>query len=225
MVDNHDPLASFFCFFEVMRGEDHGHTRRLQGRKHLVDALATLRIDADRWFVEQHNLWRMQQADGDVQAPFHPTRKPLDRFLRAILEVGPFQRPLHPLTPRAGFDAIQRAKHLEVFARGEQGIDGQLLRHHANLRSRVALPHRPAKDRNGARVEGDPAGDGANHRGLAGAVGPEQSEQLAAAHRERGAGEGLGTAEPFPRAGDLKGVRVHVRHLIRCRTRCGGDDR
>ncbi|MOA44500.1 hypothetical protein D3C78_1667900 [compost metagenome] len=67
-VQQEDALGDPFDFFQVVAGVDH----RLAGCAQLFDGaeqgLAVGRIDAHRGFVEQVQVGRLQQADGEVQA-------------------------------------------------------------------------------------------------------------------------------------------------------------
>ena len=80
-----------------------------------------------------------------------------------------------------------RPNAVEILARGQQRIDGELLRHDAELLRRASRSHRLIEHANLAAVEPHPAGDRADQRRLAGAIRTEQRQQLALAQLERGA--------------------------------------
>src|SRR5688572_2276019 len=90
--------------------------------------------------------------------------------------------------------ALQAAEPIEVFPRREQLIEGKLLRHDPELARRATGYDRLIEDADLAGVEPDPSGDRADQRGLAGAIRPEQRQQLALPQLERSAIQRLGRA-------------------------------
>ena len=62
--------------------------------EHVVDALAALRIDADRRLVEQHDARPVEDAAGDVEAPLHAAGELLDRLAARSASAGALERPV-----------------------------------------------------------------------------------------------------------------------------------
>ena len=87
--------ASRFGFLEMVRGQQQRHAGGREIREHVVDAIAALRIHADRRLVEQHDARAMENAAGDVQPAPHATGELFDRLVRAIGEAGALERPVH----------------------------------------------------------------------------------------------------------------------------------
>ena len=87
--------AARFGFFEVVRRQQQRDARVRQLREHVVDAVAALRIDADRRLVEQHDARAMEHTAGDVQPPPHAAGELFDRLARAIGKAGLLERPVH----------------------------------------------------------------------------------------------------------------------------------
>ena len=85
-------------FFQVVRRQDNGDALTLKVREHLVNALAALRVYADRRLVEQHQRGPMQKAARDVQSPLHAAGEPFDGLFRSIREVGPLECPVNTLS-------------------------------------------------------------------------------------------------------------------------------
>jgi hypothetical protein len=85
----------------------------------------------------------------------------------------------------AGFGRLAEQAAAERHRRPHrfEGVGGQFLRHQADQRARGAVVGDDvvAVDRTRARAGIDDAADDADQRGLAGAVGAEQGEDLAAA--------------------------------------------
>src|SRR5512146_1435240 len=72
VVDDADPVAQPFGLFHVVRGVQHGHAGARQPLHALQDRVPALRVDADRRLVQDQQPRLVQQADADVEAPFHP---------------------------------------------------------------------------------------------------------------------------------------------------------
>ena len=149
------------------------------------------RIDAGERLVEQHVARPRRQRAGDLDAAALAARQRDGRrlaqardveFLEQRVEIGvaPAAVRLHHFEHRA--DIV-----LDIEAAEDRG----LLRQIADAEPR-ALVHRQrgdvvAVELDAAAVGLDQAGDHVEHRGLAGAVRPEQADRLAAPHIERDA--------------------------------------
>ena len=79
------------------------------------------------------------------------------------------------------FQAKVTGLQAQRFAHGEERVEHQFLRHHAQLLARGAeiADHIVAVDLDRAGVRPDQAGDDGNQGGLAGAIRPEQAEEFA----------------------------------------------
>ena len=90
-------------------------------------------------------------------------------------------------------------------AHREERVEHQFLRYHAELAARIAIirddvvPHHSDV----ARIDPDEPGQGRNQRGLAGAVGAQQAEELAGADRQVDAVECSNRAIVLARAADF----------------------
>ena len=162
-----------------MGGEDDGHTGVAQ-RSHIVPhALAQLDVDAGGRLVEKQDGRFVRQSLGDQDPALHAARQrhelrvlsvPQGEALQHALDIGG----VLPFAPQSAAERDRRPHRLEH-------VGGQLLRHEPDQR-----PYGPVIGDDVVTVDGDLAGtwghDPANdvdQRGLAGAVRPEQSEDLA----------------------------------------------
>ena len=95
--------------------------------------------------------------------------------------------------------AVQAAHQAQVAAGAHVGVEGRHLDEAADVLEGLDLVARHlVVDHHGvAAGRVDQADDHADRRGLAGAVGPEKAEHVAAAHREVEAVDGQGVAEPL----------------------------
>src|ERR1700730_13456068 len=71
VIDDHDAIAEALRLLHIVRGVDEGFAALLQSLKIFKDSVAALRIDTDRWLIEQQDLWIVKKRCGEVQAPFH----------------------------------------------------------------------------------------------------------------------------------------------------------
>src|SRR2546428_9057676 len=92
---------------------------------------------------------------------------------------------MQPFALQAGVPA----EYEQVFPNGEQRIERDLLRHDAHRLacSAIACRRGASEDRDRPAVGNDTSHDGANERALAGAIGTEQTEELALLESERNA--------------------------------------
>ncbi len=93
----------------------------------------------------------------------------------------------------APLHALQRAEHLEVLGGGQQRVEGDFLRDHAEgLAARACTRfERLSEEGDAAGVGPHAPGDGAHQGGLAGAVRPEQAEAFAFTERQADATESV----------------------------------
>src|SRR5205085_3033512 len=112
--------------------------------------------------------------------PYTTLFRSLHRLAPAVRESGPVERPSDAVAQRRAGETVQASERLEVLARGEQRIDRQFLGNDAESAPRLVVERTPEQlDR--AAVEPHAARERLDQGGLAGAVGPQQSEQLALA--------------------------------------------
>ena len=147
---------------------------------HLPHVLAQFDVDAGGRLVEEQNLRLVRQRLGDQHAPLHAAGQRHDLLIllvpqRHVLEHLLDERRIVRLAEQPAAEGAGRPHRLE-------GVGGQFLRHQADHGARgavvadvVVAVHR---HRAGGRI--DDAADDADQRGLAGAVRPEQRENLAA---------------------------------------------
>src|SRR4249919_123333 len=194
LADHADAVGHLLRLFDVMRGEDDRGALFAQAPHHLPHVVAQLDVHAGGGLIEEQDVRLVRERLGDQHAALHAAGERHD--LRILLVP---QRKLaqHALQVRGiGCLSEQAATEVERGPHGLEGIGGQLLRHQADAAARGAVfgndvvpihVHR-------ARACVDDAADDADQRGLAGAVRPEQREDLAAMDVEVDVLEGLEAA-------------------------------
>ena len=146
----------------------------------------------------------MHQADGQVEPALHPARVARDRLARAVGQAHALQDFLDAFLEVGVRHAIQAAPEEQVLLRVEHLVESDLLRDEAEEAFGLArgVPEVVFPQHDRAVVRPEQAGDHGDGRGLAGAVRPEQAEQLAARHLEGDAVNGPQFAEPLGQALD-----------------------
>ena len=185
VIHDDDAIAARLGFFQLVRRQEQRDTAGAQLVEHFVDAFATLRIDAHGRLVEQQRLRFVQHGARDVEPALHATGERLDRLLRAIRQRRPLQRPVDARFERRASQPVEPPERLEIFARRQQRIERDLLRHHAEHLAAIGAAQALAEQLDLAAIERHAPGNRADQRGFAGAVGPQQRQQFTGAQLER----------------------------------------
>ena len=184
-VLDHDSIAVLRLLHEV-RGDDDGHAL-LGQRGDAPPELATRqRIDTAGRLVEEQDLRLVQERCRHRQTLLD------SRLATAPLRAAPVSSSncssarSHALCEEPAAQAVRAAEELEVLAHAEVAVERELLRHVADaLRGLRPAPCAGSRRRpRGAAGGRQETAEHAKRRGLAGAVGSEQAEDLAAAHVE-----------------------------------------
>ena len=179
LVDDADAVGHLLGFFDVVRGEDDGDAGGAQRAHHVPHVLAQLDVDAGGRLVEEQHLRLVRERLGDQHAPLHAAGQ---RHDLGVLLVPQRERAQHLLDVAGiGRQAEQPAAERDRRPHRLERVGVELLRHQADQRAGGAIVGEDVmaadRDRAGRRRH-DPADD-ADQRGLAGAVRPEQRENLA----------------------------------------------
>jgi hypothetical protein len=135
-VDDRDPVAKLFGFLEIMGGQHHRHPVAVQLPDIVPQLLAKFDIDPRRRFVEHQDWRRMNHRLRHQQPPFHSPRQ---RSRIGIGLVGqPHRGEQFVGDPVALGHIVQPCLQLQRLARGEEGVEQNLLRDDPDRR--LALP-------------------------------------------------------------------------------------
>ncbi len=188
VVDDDDAVAQPLGLFHVVRRVEQRLAAAAQLLEVVEDGVAALRIDADGRLVEDQDVGVVDQRGGDVEAPLHAAAEGRRLVLGAIGQADQLQRRVDALAQQRAGEAVERAEQLQVGGGAEVLVDRELLRHDADaaLGARAVLgqlagAHAPLADEDPAAVGGDQAAEHRHRRRLAGAVRPEQADDLAGA--------------------------------------------
>ncbi len=186
-----------------MGGQHHRVALLVEARDELPQGLAQFDVDPGGRLVEHDHGRFVDQGLGHQHAPLHAAGEGAHIHVRLVGQVEVFHHLVDPLV--VVFQAEVARLQAQGFAHREEGVEHQLLRHHAELAARLAevAGHVVAVDRHAARIGPDQAGDDGDQRGLAGTVRPEQAEELAFFNAQGNAAQGLQGLVAFLDIGDL----------------------
>ena len=133
---------------------------------------------------------------GDAEALLHAVRVVADLGVGALAQADDVEHLVDALLVDL---AVERAHQAQVAARAHVGVEGRHLDEAADVPQRLDLVagHAVVDHRRVAARRVDEAADHADRRRLAGAVGPEKAEHVAAVDGEVEAVDGQGVAEPL----------------------------
>ena len=169
---------------------------RLAQRPQLPEELPQLdpgpRVEARRRLVQEQDLGIVDQRMGQAEALLHAPREPLDVGLALVGEVDQLQEIADDPLPGGGREAVAAGEEVEVLPDPHVVVDPERVRHEAeDATDLVGVPaHRPAGDLGLAGRRLEERGQDPEGRRLAGAVGPDQAEDLALLDVEVEAGDG-----------------------------------
>jgi hypothetical protein len=183
-IDDGDAIAQPRRFFHVVRRVDDGLARRLQLQQAVEDGVARLGIDADRRFVEQHEVGIVEDRCRQVQPPLHAARIGVDQVAAALAESDELERPDDALGETRRRHPVDAAEEGQVLLGRQELVERERLRRHADAGANGRLPRRAqAADVDLAGRRLDDAHRHVDGRALAGAVRPQQPENLTLAYR------------------------------------------
>src|SRR6266536_6376488 len=203
-MHDRDSVAEPFGLVEVMGGEQDRHLAALpQAADHVEQLVADAGVETDGRLVEEQHLGLGEERAGDLEAATLAT---------AVAADGPIEQLGQPKRVgefggaglgRPWIDAPEAGVDVEVAAAGQHSVDDRLLEDNAADSAdgeRLARNVEPGHARTAAR-RGDRRREHPDRGRLAGAVGTEQAEYLAAGDLEVDALHGfdvalVGLAEP-----------------------------
>src|SRR5262249_5076504 len=136
--------------------------------------------ETDGWLVKKQELWAMQDASRDLDAPPMAAVQIAHALTDPLLHVERIQRPRHALVGILPLQPTKRGEIAQILSHREVEIEGRLLEHNAKRRKRLAAPfnRRPADDLDPPGGGIKQPGDEREQRCLAGAVRAKQRRHL-----------------------------------------------
>ena len=192
-VDEGDPVAELLGLLDVVRGEQ---DRRplLVDPLHVVPELEPqLDVDAGGRLVEDQQARPVHHRPRQDQPPFHPAREGAGAFVALLGQREGLEQLLGPLAPLALRHAEVAGVVVERLLDGEEPVEVDLLRRQPDRLPRLAVvvDRVVAEDLDRAPGRLREPGRAVDQRRLAGAVGPQQAEQLPRLDLQRDAAQRL----------------------------------
>jgi len=195
-IHDRNPIAVFRLLHEV-RSDDDGDALLGQCGDAAPEGAPGQRIRTAGGLIEKQQLRLVQQRRRHCQALFEAARQlSADRaFVPGKLEL--LQRPGNAGTPRRASKAVGTGEEFEILQNAQRAIQGELLRHVSEpcTRRRGCFPDVRSRDEQLAATGCKQTTEHAKRRRLAGAIGSEQPEDLAAPNLEGDAIDGCEDTE------------------------------
>jgi hypothetical protein len=150
---------------------------------------------------------RVHEAARDLQAPSHAAGEGHHRLVATVPQVDHVEHLTHPRRDDPWVDAVELGVQAEVLVGGEVAVERLVLEDEADVAADVVALGGDVEAAH-ARVARGGSRERAEHvdrRALAGAVGAEEAEDLAAGDGERNAADGLDLAVRLDELVDLDG--------------------
>src|SRR6266508_4660142 len=205
--DHEAQAVALLRFLEVVRGDQDGRAPVRELVDHGPESPAGDGIDARGRLVEEENTRLVHHRRPEGHALLPAAGQAAGDLAAAVLEAGEGEDPSLPLFAALGRHAVDAGEEVQVLDDGEVVVQGELLGHVAD-----PLPHalraKPAAFAGQLDVPGGRLEEAAEHldgRGLAGAVGAEETIDLTVAHLEIDARDGREAAEDLAEAARADG--------------------
>jgi hypothetical protein len=184
-VDDDGARAGGVDFLEDM-GREHDRLAAPELADQVPDLVLLVRIEAVGGLVHDEHVRVVDQRLREAGAVLVALRQRVDRLVQHRLQEAQLHHAGHGFTSRRAGQAAQLGGETEESLHRHVGIGGGVLRQVADeaLRLQRLLAHVVAADGDAPRAGRHEAGDHAHGGRLAGAVGAEEAEHLAALHRE-----------------------------------------
>ncbi len=207
MVDDGDLVGEPVGLVEVLRGQEHGRALLDQTLDDLPQAQATAGVEPGRGLVEEQDGRLGDQGSGEVEAPAHAARVGLDRAVGGFVELEAVEQLVAARLGLPPTRAVEAADHGQVLEPGQVLVDGGVLAGESDLvaQSDGIADDVEADDRSAPGVGLQQRGQDPDDRGLAGAVGPEQTEDRPPPHPQIDALQRPHVAVGLVEARDLDG--------------------
>ena len=205
VVDDHDIASELIGLFEVLGGEQHVGTVADEVADGVPQLAPAARVETGRGLVEQQESRAPDQAGAEVEPAAHAAGVVADHARAGLGEADALE---HLAGSALGVDPVeaeQAGDHLEVLDARHRRLDrGVLPCEPDDLTHLLGFgQHVDPGDPELAGVRPEECADGADERGLPGAVGPEQCGDAPGLGGEVEAGQGVGVPERLREAAGL----------------------
>ena len=192
-----------------MGRDQHGHAVGGEAVDLVPEFASRLGVDAGGGLVKQEEFRSVHDAGGEGQTLFPAAGEFARELVPARGEAEALERGAHG-SARVG-QAVEAGDEIEVLLDGEVLVERELLSHVADLVLDAPAFGREVEAEHLAlaRIEAQEAAHQADRRGLAGAVGAEETDDLAAFDADRDVVDDLGGAEGLAQVAHVDGGFGH----------------
>ncbi len=132
-VDDADPVAGL-DLLDIMRGDDDGQIALLPRRADVMpDALARLRVEPDRRFIQEQDARIVHQSPGDLHPPFHAGGQRPHQPVAPVRQFHERQQVRDPPAAERTRNAVHQAVEIQVLIHRQPIVETGFLKHHADL--------------------------------------------------------------------------------------------
>lgn len=179
-VHDDDAVTEVLCFLEIMCCVNYGRTVIAQGLDIVEQELPALSIHRHCRLVEEDQFRPVHDAAGDIEPALETAGELLGQKFAVFIDIDIFDSAIDILAAPGLVVDIEATEVVDILVDSEIREVGQLLRHDADpgfeiITIRVQLF---AEDLDLAALVFEQREDRVDHRGLAGAVRPEQAQDL-----------------------------------------------
>src|SRR5213078_404381 len=189
--DDRDAIGDRLDVRQDVGREEHGHAVIAELEDEVADLLATERIEAAHRLVEHDQLGVVHQGLGQPGALQHALAELLEALAARAAQADLLDQLVGAPLAGPGRHAEQPAGEIAQLADGEVVVEVGRLGEKADLAPRPAAAERLAEQLRAAGGGADEAHQRADRGGLAGAVGADEAEDVAALDAERDAAQRL----------------------------------
>ncbi len=182
LVHHHQPVAELLGLIHVVGRDHQGHPGLLEPEQPVPEDVTGLGVQAGGGLVEEQQVGPVDQAPGDREPALHAAGEILDGRLRLLGELDELEQLVDAAVDLGPRDPEVAAVDEQVVADVELVVEGVLLR----TDSQPAADRRTVdsrihpEDLQLATTDRGHRRDHPHGRGLAGPIGPEEAERLAA---------------------------------------------
>src|SRR5919107_5376157 len=188
-VDERYILAERLGLLQVMRRQENGHPTTVEFLDVAPQLVAQLHVHTRRRLVQKEDFGVVNEGPREEHPPLHAARERVGALIALVREPETLQELLRPLAGLLLRHPVVAGVEDKGLLHGQEPVQVDLLGGDPDDPPR--LPELavgvPAEDLNRAGVGPDEADHAVDKGGLAGAVGPEQAEELAGPHLQRDA--------------------------------------